>query len=144
MKNRCIISVASLLLGAFALNGVAFAHGTAHGKSVAADARMQKLHAMMPMFSVAIAELEAALEKGDAFGANVQAEKKLAAVPDLKKARPHKNVKQLRKFADLATNLEKTVALTADLVKAGDFAGATAAFRKVEDACAACHARFRD
>lgn len=121
------------------------AHGTEkHGKPAATDARMKKLHAMMPVFSVASAELESALEKGDAAAAKAQADRILAAVPDLKKSKPHKNVKQRKTFVGLATKLEEAVTNTVELSKKGDISGAKAAFKKVEEICAACHAKFRD
>jgi len=121
------------------------AHGTEkHGNTSADDIRMKKLHAIMPMFSLATAELESALEKGDATTAKEQADKILAAVPDLKRSKPHKNIKQRKKFVDLATDFEKTVASTQNLAKKGDFAGAKTAFKKAEEICAACHAKFRD
>jgi soluble cytochrome b562 len=123
----------------------AFAHGTEkHDKTSAADIQMKKLHAMMPMFSMASAELESAIEKGDATAAKTQADRILAAVPGLKMSKPHKNVKQRTKFVGLATQLQETVAATADLANKGDIAGAKAAFKKVEETCAACHAKFRD
>jgi cytochrome c556 len=119
------------------------AHGTdAHSGHM--DEQMKKLHAIMPMFSVASAELESALEKGDATAAKVQADQILAAVPDLKKSKPHKNVKQQKKFVELATKLEIMVISTVDLANKGDIAEARLAFKKVEEACAACHAKFRD
>jgi hypothetical protein len=34
--------------------------------------------------------------------------------------------------------------LTLKLAKKGDFVGAKTAFKKVEEQCAACHAKFRD
>jgi hypothetical protein len=108
------------------------------------DAQMHKLHAMMPVFSVASAELETALKKGDPAAAKVQADRILAAIPDLKKSKPHKNVKQRKKYVELATNLEKAVTTSIDLAKKGDFPGATIEFRKIEETCAACHAKFRD
>ena len=134
-----------LLLGAvMVLQGpiTASAHDT-HGDHMD-DARMKKLHAMMPVFSGASAALELAIDKGDAGAAKVQADRILAAIPDLKKSRPHKNVKEQKKFATLAAKLEENVVLTADHVKKGDFEGAKAAFKKVEEVCAVCHAKFRD
>src|SRR6266567_3292574 len=89
----------------------ASAHGKdSHGGTI--DAQMKKLHAMMPMFSVASADLESALEKGDAPAAETEAGKILAAIPDLKKSKPHKNVKQRKKFVELATSLDKSVTAT--------------------------------
>lgn len=119
------------------------AHGSDHhgGHS---DEQMKKLHAMMPMFSIASSELVSALEKGDATAAKTQADRILVAVPDLKKSKPHKNFKQLKEYVDLATKLEKTVTSTVNLAKKGDLAAAKGAFKKVEEVCAACHAKFRD
>jgi len=107
------------------------------------DAQMKKLHAMMPMFSVASAQLETALEKGDAPTAGREAGKILTAIPDLKQSKPHKNVKQRKKFLELATSLDQSVTATNDLAQKGDFAGAKVTFKKVEEVCAACHAKFR-
>jgi cytochrome c556 len=119
------------------------AHGT-NPRGGHMDEQMKKLHDMMPVFSVASEGLESALEKGDASMAKAQADMILAAVPDLKKSKPHKNVKQRKKFVELATTLEKTVTITVDLSRKGDIVGAKAAFKKIEEVCAACHAKFRD
>lgn len=120
---------------------------SAHGKDPRggmADAQMKKLHAMMPMFSIASAELETALEKGDSVAALVQAEKIKDAAPDLKKSKPHKNIKQRKKFVEIATSFDEAIISTVDLIKKDDIAGAKTAFKKVEEVCAACHATFRD
>ena len=132
-------------LGLLTLHGVAYAHGTVkHDKMVPVDAHMKKLHAMMPMFSVAAAELESALEKGDKTAAKNQADKIMTAVPDLKKSKPHKNFKQQKKFVVYAANLDETLISMVDLLKKDDLSGAKIAFKKAEEICAACHARFRD
>ena len=145
MKNRIATSIISLVLGALAINGVAFAHGAEkHGKTTAADAQMKKLHDMMPMFSEATAKLEAALEKGDAAEAEAEAGKISAAVPELRKSKSHKHIKQRKLFVEQAGSLGAAAASTAALVKKGDFAGAKAAYKKIEEACATCHAKFRD
>lgn len=120
---------------------------SAHGKdshSGHMDEQMKKLHSMMPMFSIASAELKTALEKGDSATALIQADKIKAATPDLIKSKPHKNIKQRKKFVELATSFEEAVTSTVDLAKKGDFAGAKAAFKNAEKACAACHAQFRN
>jgi soluble cytochrome b562 len=134
-----------MVMGLLALQRFAFAHGTEkHGKTAPADSRMVKLHAMMPVFSIASAKLETALEKGEVAAVETEAKKIIASIPDLKKSKPHKHVKQRKKFVELATNLEETVAATVDLAKKGDLAGAKTAFKKVEEVCATCHAKFRD
>lgn len=142
MKSRCAIAVICMILGAY---GQALAHGTQkHGKAAPADAQMKKLHDMMPMFSVASAKLEAAIEKGDAAAVEAEAGKILMALPDLKKSKPHKNVKDIKSFVGLAKKQEKALNLTVGLTKQGDFTGARAAFKKVEKICAECHTKFRD
>jgi len=120
---------------------------SAHGKDPrggAVDGQMKKLHAMMPMFSIASSELETALEKGDSAAALVQAEKIKTAAPDLKKSKPHKNLKQRKKFVQIATSFDEAIASTVDLIKKDDLSGAKTTFKKVEELCAACHAKFRD
>lgn len=120
---------------------------SAYGKDPrggAVDWQMKKLHAMMPMFSIASAELETALEKGNSAAALVQADKIKAAASDLKKSKPHKNVKQRKKFVEIATSFDEAITSTVALIKKDDIAGAKTAFKKVEELCAACHAKFRD
>ena len=132
-------------MGSLTFSGIAFAHGTEkHSNMVPADAQMKKLHTMMPMFSLASAALETALEKGDVTVVEAEAEKIIAAIPDLKKSKSHKNIKQRKKFVAFAATLEETITFTASLAKQGDFAGAKAAFKNAEKTCAACHAKFRD
>jgi soluble cytochrome b562 len=143
MRKRCIRVTLSTVIGLLTLQGVAFAHGK-DLRDGHMDAQMKKLHAMMPMISMASAELESALEKGDVEAAMKQADKIMEVVPDLKRSKPHKNIKQQKKFVELAVALGKTVAFTADLAKKGDFVGAKTAFKKVEEVCASCHAKFRD
>jgi soluble cytochrome b562 len=120
---------------------------SAHGKDTRGgvmDAQMKKLHAIMPMLSVTSAELESALEKGDSAAAKIQADKILTAIPDLKKSKPHKKIKQRKKFVEFASNLDETVTSTIELIQRNDLPGAKVAFKKVEEVCAACHAKFRD
>jgi len=145
MRHRYALALICLALGPLTMNGQALAHGTEHHRKMTPEdaARMAKLHAMMPVFSAAAAGLEAALEKGDTPAAEEEAGKILAAIPDLKQAKPHRNVTQRKKFQALAARLEETVASAAGLARKGDFPGARSAFAKVEQACAACHAKFR-
>ena len=141
MRSRCAIAVICLVLGVY---GQALAHGTEKpDKATPADAQMKKMHDMMPMFSLASARLEAFLEKGDTAAVESEAGKMLAAIPDLKKSKPHRNIKQRKEFVELATKMERNLTSTVELAKSGDLAGAKTAFKKVEAICAACHAKFR-
>jgi cytochrome c556 len=143
MRNLALIAVV-LSAGMLFIKPIG---ASAHGKDSrggTADAQMKKLHAMMPMFSIASAELETVLEKGDSAAALVQADKIKTAIPDLKKSKPHKNIKQRKKFVEIATNFDEAIAATVDLIKKDDISGSKTAFKKVEELCAACHATFRD
>ena len=143
-KKMRFITHASMV-AMLAISGVAFARGTEHhGASAKSGRQMKKLHDMMPMFTTASAGLEKAIDAGDIASAERAARQILTAIPDLKNSSPHKNAKQKKKYVQLSANLEQAVKSTADLAKQGDKAGAKAAFRKVETACAACHAQFRD
>ncbi len=146
MSNRYIRAALGLLIGSLTIYGVASAHGMEkHGNTMASDyARMQKLHAMMPMFSQASAQLAAALKKGDVRSAEWEAERIIAAIPDLKRSKPHKHATELTKYIQRATNLEIAVRSTREMAQKGNFGEATKAYRKIEAACTACHTRFRD
>jgi soluble cytochrome b562 len=144
MKNRSAAAATILVIG-LAYSSVVFAHGTEkHDKHAAADAQMKKLHAIMPMFAIVSAELEKALEKRDTAAVELEAGKILLAIPELKKSKPHKNVKQLKRFVELAESLELSLTSIKALAEKGDFTGAKAAFKKIEKTCASCHAKFRD
>ena len=88
------------------------------------------------------------IASGQMFGPETEVELQLieleAAIPALKKSKPHKNVKQRKIYLELAAKLEETVTATVGLAKEGDFAGAKTAFQKVEATCVACHVKFRD
>lgn len=146
MDKIYAITLMALLLVPFVFLGESFAHGPDHSvkKSMASDAQMQKLHAMMPVFSIVLAELESALEKEDLVAASGQTDKILVFVPDLKKSKPHKNIKQRKKFVEHATSLDEAVSSLAVFIDKNDHSGAKTVFKKVEEACAACHAKFRD
>lgn len=143
MRSRYIGITLGLVMGLLTFQGVASAK-VKEPRGGHADAQMKKFHAMMPMFSVALANLETALGKADVAAVEAETGKILAAIPDLKKSKPHKNIKQRKKFVELAADLEKTVTSTLDMAKNKNIDGAKNAFKKVEEICAACHAKFRD
>jgi soluble cytochrome b562 len=142
VKVNTTIAITCLMIGTSVLWGVAFAH--AREKHEPADAQMKKLHAIMPMFSMALAQMETALESGSIADVEAQGSKILAAIPDLKKSKPHKNIKQRKRFVELATVLDKSIVSTVALAKKGDIASAKAAFKQIEKTCAECHANYRD
>lgn len=141
MMKKAIIHVACVLV---LLQGGAFAHeGEKHGTKHQ-DAQMDKFHKMMPMYAQVRAKINGALKKGDAATVESEAGKILATIPDLKKSKPHKNLKRIDTFRKIADAFGTEVTATAALAKKGDIAGATAAFKKVEEKCDECHSKFRD
>jgi cytochrome c556 len=142
-KNNFI--TISLVLGSLSLSCAAFAHGTnGHGQRTAENARMKKLHAIMPVFSAASAKLETAIEKGDPAEAKIQANRILAAVPDLKMSKPHKNIKQITDFKTIADKLGADITKIVSLTEQSNFAGAKVVFKNMEARCSECHTEFRD
>lgn len=124
--------------------GASFAHeGEAHGKHKA-DAQMANLHKMMPKYAASQAKINAALEKGDVATTVKETGYLLSTAADLKKAKPHKQLKELGEFQTIAGNFEKDVKSTAELARRGDVKGAKASFSTAQKSCAACHMKFRD
>jgi cytochrome c556 len=141
MKRVAAITIFAFLLiqsGAFAQEG------GKHGGKHKADPQMQKLHDMMPMYAQIQAKINEAIEKGDAAAVEAETGKILAPTPELKKAKPHKNLKEIKTLRKIASAFEGEVKATAAQSKKGDFAGAKAAFANAQKKCDDCHAKFRD
>lgn len=118
-------------------------HGHGHGGH-RPDAQMAKLHKMMPRYGAAQASINAALGAGDLKAVAKETAYLLSTAADLKKSRPHKNIKELAEFRAIAAGFERDIGKAAESAKRGDLAGAKAAFAGAEKGCAACHAKFRD
>lgn len=140
MKKTAMLVTCVLVLtqgGAFAKEGKK--HGNGHH-----DAQMDRFHKMMPMYAQSQAKINGALEKGDAATVESEAEKILATIPDLKKSKPHKNLKKIDAFRKIADAFGADIEATAALAKKGDIAGARTAFKKAGERCDECHSKFRD
>jgi hypothetical protein len=123
----------------------AFAHEAGeHHKSHGPDPRMLVLHKIMPDFAQSQARINEALKIGDKAAVEAETKRILENIPDLKKARPHKNLGKLPVMRQIATAFEKDVRATADLAKKGAFAEAEKAFAMAQKKCTECHAKFRD
>lgn len=134
----------ALLISVLAIAGAAFAHeGKAHGKGKA-DAQMAKMHKMMPRYATSETAINAALEKGDAATVAKETDYLLTTTAELKKAKPHKKVKELKDFQRIAESFENDIKLTGELARKGEVQGAKAAFTNAQKWCSACHAEFKD
>jgi len=140
MKSAVIIVSAILLI-----QSLAFAHeGEKHSKSHKEDTHMGNLHKMMPMYAQAQAKITAAMEKKDAATAEKEIGKILATMPDLKNAKPHKNLKALKAMRKIASAFEEDIRSTSALIEKRDFSGASVAFENAQRRCNECHVKFRD
>lgn len=141
MKKIAALTVCAMLL----TQGGVFAHeGETHAKGNKEDTRMEKLHMIMPMYMQIRAKIDEALINGDAKAIETETGKILETTADLKKAKPHKNLKQIETFRKMAAAFEGDVRKTATLAKTGDLAGAKNAFQSAKKRCDECHNKFRD
>ncbi len=140
--KRAAVAMVVLLLQ---VAGDAFAHeGMDHDKGHTADARMQKLHELMPMYAQAATRIDVALTRKDAAAIRAETGKILATITDLTNAKPHKNLKKMQHFRKISTTFAGDLKKTASLAEAGDFGGAKEAFRLARMRCDQCHKGFRD
>jgi aldehyde:ferredoxin oxidoreductase len=141
MKILAAMTATACLL----LTGVVFAHeGENHQEMHKGSGQMAKLHKMMPVYARSQAKINEALEKRDAATVAKETGKILATIPDLKKATPHKNVRELKAMRKIASAFEGNVRETAELAKKKDFTGARVAFENAQKRCNECHVKFRD
>lgn len=108
------------------------------------DKSMARQHRMMAMYAQAQAKINESLQKRDAVTVEAETRKILTTIPDLKKARPHKNFKERTEMARIAAAFEKDLKTTLARVKEKDFIRAEKAFKSAGEKCLACHAKFRD
>lgn len=108
------------------------------------DDAMARQHLLMAGYAESQYKINAALKNRDNATIVVETRKLLATISDLKKTRPHRNLKERGKVAIIATGFEKDLVTVVSKAKKKDFVGAEKAFRMAEKRCEACHARFRD
>jgi soluble cytochrome b562 len=126
------------------LEGASVAHeGHEHGHEKA-DAQMAKLHKMMPRYQSSQQAIKTALEKGDVATIEKETAYLLSTIPDLKKSKPHKRVKEVGDFRAIADRFRKDIESTVAFAQKGDLGGAKASFSDAQKQCNACHTKFRD
>lgn len=145
MKTRPAYLFMQLAASLLFLHGTALAHGTqGHEKSHSDDLRMKKLHAMMPRFLESSLKLESALQKQDATATALHANSILRDLPELKRAKPHKNIQHIKEFRHLAADMGNELSSLIKLSENKNFDQAMVRFNKVKSLCNECHVRFRD
>jgi cytochrome c556 len=140
-KRNVTALVSALLL---CLAAAVFAHeGMEHGGKRMGEA-MARQHRLMAMYARTAAEIDESLKKGDAAAVEAGTRKILVSIPELKRMRPHKNLKERNAFPKIAAAFAADIKAVAANVKKGDFPGAMESFRSAEGKCNECHAKFRD
>jgi cytochrome c556 len=134
-----LLGCAFLLMQGVSLAREGEKHGDHH-----AEAKMTRLHKMMPKYAKSRTRINAALEEGDVATISKETGYLLSTAADLKKSKPHKKLKELKEYRGIAESFEKDVKSTAELAGKGDFEGAKAAFSNAQKKCSACHVKFRD
>jgi cytochrome c556 len=141
-KNIATAVITGFLL--FSVAGVVAANeGMEHGGKHM-DEAMAKQHHMMAMYAQVQVKINESLRKSDAKAVEAEARKILVTIPDLKAAKPHKNLKQRKALRQIAVAFEADIKKTVAAVKKADIAGAKSAFAKAEARCNQCHAKFRN
>jgi Cytochrome C' len=141
MKRFAALTIVVALVS----QGGAFAHEAGeHNMSHDQDPRMLVLHKIMPKFARAQVRISEALKERNTPAVKSETGEILKSLPELKKARPHKNLRNLPTFRKIADAFEKEIRATAALAKVGNYAEAARAFAKAQKRCDECHAKFRD
>jgi cytochrome c556 len=109
-----------------------------------ADEPMAAQHRLMALYAQTQANINESLQKKDAGTIEAETRKILATSPELKKVTPHNNRKGQKAMWRIADAFAADLKTTVERVGKRDFAGAREAFRKAEEKCSACHAKFRD
>jgi len=145
-KNTRVTLCGAYLVAVLAgYTGTASAHGLEnHTKEHTSVKQMARLHTSMQLYEAAQVLINAAFEKGELKTTEVEIERMIKTIPDLKKARPHKGLKQLETYKRLAADFDKDLRQTLTLVKQGNLTGAKQAFTRAAQKCTSCHAKFRD
>jgi cytochrome c556 len=139
-----IITTALITSSVLFITAAAFAHEVMGHEEMEMNDAMAKQHKLMAMFGQVQAGINESLQKGDAAAVEAGARKILAASPDLKKLKPHKNRKDFKLLHKLEDLFEKDMAAVAAKAEKGDLAGARDSFMKAEEKCYECHVKFRD
>jgi len=119
-------------------------HALMEHSGMHAEVHMAAQHRLMATYAQAQAKIKEALEKANAEVVQNEIKKLLATIPELRKVTPHKNRKGQKAIERIAAAFEADLKTTAARAAKRDLAGARKAFGKVEEKCAACHAKFRD
>lgn len=126
----------------------AAAHGPSghHETATAAqnEEAMKAQHERMGKFEEAMVALGKAVIHGDKTDAGKHAVQLKEVLKDSEKDVPHKNASRIKEFRALYGEMKKRAAKLAADAGTGNLQKTSLSYGKVLEACASCHAKFRD
>jgi len=143
MRKSIVLAVIAGSFTSMTAHAVPVHGGMEHG-GMHMDESMARQHRMMALYAESQAKIIESLEKRDALSVEAETRKILATIPELKKAKPHKNLNERKEMVRIAAAFENDLKTTLVRAHKKDFGGARQAFTRAQQKCSACHAKFRD
>jgi cytochrome c556 len=148
MNTPLAYSSVLLVVASLAVGFPAAAHGPSGHHETASAAQdkdaMKAQHARMGNFKAAMVALGEAIIHGNKTAAGEHANRLTETLRGHEKDVPHKNVSRIKEFQAFYEELkERATKLAAD-AGTGNLRKTSLAYGRVLEACASCHAKFRD
>jgi cytochrome c556 len=137
-----------LVVASLAIGFPAAAHGPSGHHETATVAQdeeaMKAQHERMGNFEEAMVALGKAVIHGDKTDAGKHASRLTEALKGHEKDVPHKNVSRIKEFRAFYGEMSKRAAKLAADAGTGNLQKTSLSYGRVLEACASCHAKFRD
>jgi len=137
-----------LVVASLSIGFPAAAHGPSGHQETATAAQdegaMKAQHERMGNFEEAMASLGKAIIHGDKTDAGKHASRLTEALGGHEKDVPHKNVSRIKEFQGFYGEMKKRTAKLAADAGTGNLQKTSLSYGRVLEACASCHAKFRD
>jgi hypothetical protein len=137
-----------LIAASLAIGFPAAAHGpSGHLESATAsqdEEAMKAQHERMGKFEEAMVALDIAVIHGDKADAGKHAGRLTEALKGHEKDVPHNNVSRIKEFRAFYGEMQKRAAKLAADAGTGNLQKTSLSYGRVLEACASCHAKFRD
>ena len=126
----------------------AAAHGPSGHNEPATAAQdedsMKAQHARMGSFKATMSSLLETVVDGNGSGARDHAARLKEAMAGYEKDMPHKNIARIKEFKGFYAELKKRIDRLSGEARSGGIPKIAAAYGRVLEVCASCHAKFRD
>lgn len=148
MNTPLAYSGVFLVIASLAIGFPAAAHGPSdhHETETAAqdEEAMKAQHERMGSFRTAMSSLLEAVVDGNGSGVRDSAARLKEAMAGYEKDAPHKSIARIKEFKGFYAELKKRVDRLSGESRSGGIPKTAAAYGRVLETCASCHAKFRD